>query len=425
MGLRMLVVGGGGREHAIAWKLAQSELVDALFCAPGNPGTAAVATNLPVSATDVDGIVAAARAERIDLVVIGPEKPQALGLADRLRAEGFLVCGHQAEAAMLETSKSFAKAIMATANIPTAHSVTVADLDTALVALDQFSIPVVIKADGLADGKGVVVAGSREEAEAAIRAFLVDATLGSAGASLLIEEFLAGQEMSAIAFVDGETVVPLLPSCDHKPVFDGNHGPNTGGMGTYSPPPQIAPELFAEVVDTILQPAATAMAERGTPLQGVLYAGVVLTKDGPKTLEFNARFGDPETQVNLPMMDGDLGVAVHAVATGTLAQLPPLGSKPGAAVCVVVSSPGYPGRYPTGLPISGVDEEHEDVVIFHAGTKRLGDGALVTNGGRVLNVVGFGDDLDAARARAYAAITGISFEGMHYRGDIGKYGLER
>ncbi len=425
MGLRILVVGGGGREHAIAWKLAQSELVDALFCAPGNPGTATVATNLPVAVTDIDGIVAAAQAEQIDLVMIGPEKPLALGLADRLRAAGFLVCGHQAEAAMLETSKTFAKAIMATAKIPTAHSVTVADLDTALVALDQFSIPVVIKADGLADGKGVVVAESREEAEAAIRAFLVDATLGSAGASLLIEEFLAGQEMSAIAFVDGETVVPLLPSCDHKPAFDGNRGPNTGGMGTYSPPPQISPELFAEVVATILQPAATAMAERGTPLQGMLFAGVILTESGPKTLEFNTRFGDPETQVILPMMDGDLAAAIHAVATGNLAQLPPFGSKPGAAVCVVVSSPGYPGRYPTGLPITGAEVEREDVVLFHAGTKQREDGALVTNGGRVLNVVGFGDDLEAARARAYAALTGIAFEGMHYRSDIGKFGLGR
>lgn len=423
MGLRILVVGGGGREHAIAWKLAQSELVDALYCAPGNPGTAAIATNLPVPATDVDGIVAAAHAEWIDLVVIGPEKPLALGLADRLRADGLLVCGHQADAAMLETSKSFAKAIMATAKIPTAHSVTVSDLDTALVALDQFTIPVVIKADGLADGKGVVVAQSREEAEAAIRAFLVDATLGSAGASLLIEEFLSGQEMSAIAFVDGETVVSLLPSCDHKPAFDGNRGPNTGGMGTYAPPPQVSPELFAEIVATILQPAATAMAERGTPLRGLLFAGVVLTKDGPKTLEFNTRFGDPETQVILPMMAGDLAAALHAVATGTLAQLPPIGANPGAAVCVAIASGGYPGAYSIGLPITGVDEPRDQVVIFHAGTKRLDDGTLVTNGGRVLNVVGFGDNLEAARSRAYAAIAGISFEGMHYRSDIGAFGL--
>jgi phosphoribosylamine--glycine ligase len=424
VGLRVLVVGGGGREHAIAWKLAQSALVDALYCAPGNSGTATVATNLSIPATDVAAMVAAAKELAIDLVMIGPEKPLALGLADILRAEGFLVCGHQAEAAMIETSKTFAKAIMATAGIPTAHSVLVSDFDTAIVALDQFTIPVVIKADGLADGKGVVVASSREEAEAAIRAFLVDATLGAAGSSLLIEEFLAGPEMSAIAFVDGETVVPLAPSCDHKPVFDGNLGPNTGGMGTYAPAPQISPELFEQIVATVLKPAAQAMFNRGTPLQGILYAGVVLTESGPKIIEYNARFGDPETQVLLPMMAGDLGQAIYAVATGTLAQLPPIEQNPGSAVCVVLASGGYPGPYETGLPISGADEPRDGVIVFHAGAKRLDDGTLVTNGGRVLNVVGLGSNIEEARQRAYGAIAGISFEGMHARSDIGSYGLD-
>lgn len=424
MGLRVLVVGGGGREHAIAWKLAQSATVEALYCAPGNSGTAAVATNLSIAPTDVTAVVAAAKEHAIDLVMIGPEKPLALGLADTLRDAGFLVCGHQADAAMLETSKTFAKAIMATAAIPTAHSVMVSDVDTALVALGQFSIPVVIKADGLADGKGVVVAASREEAEATIRAFLVDATLGSAGSSVLIEEFLAGQEMSAIAFVDGKTVVPMIPSCDHKPVFDGNQGPNTGGMGTYAPPPQVSGELFDQIVATILKPAANAMFERGTPLRGILYAGVILTESGPKTLEFNTRFGDPETQVILPMMASDFGAAIHAVAAGTLAQLPPLEQSLGAAVCVVVASGGYPGPYTTGVPISGADDAYNGVIVFHAGAKRLDDGTLVTNGGRVLNVVGIGADLEEARQRAYAAIAGISFEGMHYRTDIGSFGLD-
>lgn len=423
MKLRVLVVGGGGREHAIAWKLAQSEIVGELFCAPGNSGTAAVATNLPIPATDVVDIVAAAKEHAIDLVVIGPEKPLALGLADALRTEGTLVCGHNAEAAMLETSKAFAKAIMAAANVPTAHSVTVSDLDVALVALEQFSIPVVIKADGLAEGKGVVVASTREEAEATIRAFLVDAALGAAGSSVLIEEFLSGQEMSAIAFVDGETVVPMIPSCDHKPVYDGNQGPNTGGMGVYAPPPQISAALFDAIVATILEPTARAMYERGTPLQGVLYAGVILTESGPKTLEFNTRFGDPETQVILPMLASDLGAAVYAVATGTLAQLPPLEQRSGAAVCVVAASGGYPGSYETGYPINGVDREREGVVIFHAGAKRLDDGTLVTNGGRVLNVVGLGSGLEDARQKAYGALAEISFEGMHARTDIGSFGL--
>jgi phosphoribosylamine--glycine ligase len=421
--LRVLVVGGGGREHAIAWKLAQSEVVGELFCAPGNSGTAAVATNLPIAVTDVVALVAAAKEHAIDLVMIGPEKPLALGLADALRAEGILVCGHNAEAAMLETSKAFAKAVMASAHVPTAHSVTVSDLDVALVALDQFSIPVVIKADGLAEGKGVVVAQSREEAEAAIRAFLVDAAVGVAGNTLLIEEFLAGQEMSAIAFVDGETVVPMLPSCDHKPVFDGNEGPNTGGMGTYAPAPQVSPEQFDEIVATILKPAALVMWERGTPLQGILYAGVILTESGPKTLEFNTRFGDPETQVLLPMMASDLGAAIHAVATGTLAELPPLKQRDGAAVCVVAASGGYPARYETGFPITGADIRRDDVIVFHAGVTRREDGTLVTGGGRVLNVVGLGADLEDARRKAYAALAGISFEGMHARTDIGSFGL--
>jgi phosphoribosylamine--glycine ligase len=421
--LRVLVVGGGGREHAIAWKLAQSEVVGGLFCAPGNSGTADVATNLPIAATDVVSLVAAAKEHAIDLVMIGPEKPLALGLADALRAEGILVCGHNAEAAMLETSKAFAKQIMAAAKIPTAHSVTVTDPDVALVALDQFSIPVVIKADGLAEGKGVIVAQSREEAEAAIRAFLVDAAVGVAGNTLLIEEFLAGQEMSAIAFVDGETVAPMLPSCDHKPVFDDNQGPNTGGMGTYAPAPQVSSELFDQIVTTILKPAAHAMWERGTPLQGILYAGVILTESGPKTLEFNTRFGDPETQVLLPMLASDLGAAIHAVATGTLAELPPLKQRDGAAVCVVAASGGYPARYETGFPITGAEIEREDVIVFHAGVKRREDGTLVTNGGRVLNVVGLGADLEEARRKAYDALAGISFEGMHARTDIGSFGL--
>ncbi|MGH2551385.1 MAG: phosphoribosylamine--glycine ligase, partial [Thermomicrobiales bacterium] len=275
----------------------------------------------------------------------------------------------------------------------------------------------------LADGKGVVVAASREEAESTIRAFLVDATLGAAGSSVLIEEFLFGREMSAIAFVDGETVVPLAPSCDHKPVFDGNLGPNTGGMGTYAPAPQISSEFFEQIVATVLQPAAQAMFDRGTPLQGILFAGIMLTESGPKTLEFNTRFGDPETQVILPMMAGDLGAAIHAVATGTLGQLPLIGRNSGSAVCVVLASGGYPGPYETGVPITGADEPRDGVIVFHAGAKRLEDGALVTNGGRVLNVVGLGADLEEARQRAYSAIADISFDGMHARTDIGSFGL--
>jgi phosphoribosylamine--glycine ligase len=333
------------------------------------------------------------------------------------------VCGHTEDAAMLETSKAFAKAVMHEAGIPTARSVTVSDIQTAVTALQNFSIPVVIKADGLADGKGVVVAQSREEAEATLRAFLVDASLGTAGNSVVIEEYLSGLEMSAIALIDGETVVPMVPSCDHKPVFDGNQGPNTGGMGTYAPPPQVSREEFGHIVASVLEPTARVMAERGTPLQGVLFAGIILTGQGPKVLEFNTRFGDPETQVILPLLQSDFAEAVHAVATGRLAELPPLAWRDEWAVCVVLTSGGYPGPYHTGLPIEGIETAPEDLLIFHAGTKRDDQGRLLTAGGRVLGVVGLGGDLAAARERAYTGVDAINFEGKHARSDIGLFGV--
>jgi phosphoribosylamine---glycine ligase len=422
-GWRVLVVGGGGREHALAWKFAASPRVSAVFCAPGNAGTADIGTNLPIAATDVPGIVNGAREHRIDFVMVGPEKPLALGLADALRMSNIPVCGHTEDAAMLETSKAFAKAVMHEAGIPTARSVIVSDMQTAETALQNFPIPVVIKADGLADGKGVVVAQSREEAEATLRAFLVDASLGAAGASVVIEEYLDGLEMSAIALVDGETVVPMVPSCDHKPVFDGNQGPNTGGMGTYAPPPQISRDEFARIVSSVLEPTARVMAERGTPLQGVLFAGIILTEQGPKVLEFNARFGDPETQVILPLLESDFAEAVHAVAIGKLAALPPLAWRDESAVCVVLTSGGYPGAYQTGVPIEGIETAPDDLLIFHAGTKRDDQNRLVTAGGRVLGVVGLGGDLAAARERAYAGVEAITFDGKYARGDIGRFGV--
>jgi len=423
VGWRVLVVGGGGREHALAWKLAQSPHVSEVFCAPGNPGTAEVGTNLPVSVSDIPGLVSAAREQRIDLVMVGPEKPLDLGLADALRMAGIPVCGHSRDATAIESSKAFAKAIMAEARIPTARSVIVSDTLTGETVLQNFSLPVVIKADGLAEGKGVVIAQSREEAEATLRAFLVDASLGAAGDSVLIEEYLTGLEVSAIALVDGETVVPVVLSCDHKPVFDGNQGPNTGGMGAYAPPPQVSPDTFETIVKTVLEPAARAMNERGTPLQGVLFAGIILTEKGPKVLEFNARFGDPETQVILPLLESDFAEAIHAVATGTLADLPPLEWRDGAAVSVVLTSGGYPGSYRKGLPIDGLETAPDDLLLFHAGTARDDQGRLVTAGGRVLNVVGLARDLAAARARAYAGVEAISFEGKHARSDIGSFGV--
>jgi phosphoribosylamine--glycine ligase len=425
VGRRVLVIGGGGREHALAWKLAQSPSISAVFCAPGNPGTASIATNLPLAANSIPGIIAAADQHTIDFVMIGPEEPLAQGLADALRASGIPVCGHSAAAARIESSKAFAKAIMAGAGIPTARSITATTRDAAIDALALFGAPVVIKADGLAAGKGVVIAQSRQEAEDTVSAFMVEHAFGDAGSTIVIEEFLTGLEVSAFALVQGETVVPLMASCDHKPAFDGNKGPNTGGMGAYAPPPQIDASLLDQVTTAILKPAADAMAAHGAPLQGVLYAGLVLTSTGPKVIEFNARFGDPETQVILPLMESDLGEALYAVATGTLAQLPPIAWKSGSAVCVVLASGGYPGTYSTGLPIEGLDRVPGDVEVFQAGTKLSDNDTVATSGGRVLNVVGFGDDLAAARTRAYAGVMAISFPGMQYRTDIGSFGLEQ
>ena len=423
VGLRILVVGGGGREHALTWKLAASPLVESIYCAPGNTGTAEIATNLPVPVTDIDAIVAAAAEHAVDFVMVGPEKPLALGLGDRLRAAGVPVCGHNYDAAMLETSKAFAKAVMHEAGVATARSVTILDLDTGVAALNQFSIPVVIKADGLAEGKGVVIAESREEAEATLRAFLVDAALGAAGQAIVLEEFLVGLEVSVIALVDGETVAPLVASCDHKPAYDGNLGPNTGGMGVYAPPPQVDPVLIDRIVETVHRPVARLMAERGTPLQGVLYAGMILTADGPKVLEFNARFGDPETQAIAALMESDLAPLLQAVASGRLASQPDVRFRDQSAVCVVLASGGYPGSYQSGMPITGLDEVSSEVVIFHAGTKRNETGDVVTSGGRVLNVVGLGADLAEARANAYARAATILFDGKQCRSDIGLFGV--
>jgi phosphoribosylamine--glycine ligase len=424
VGRRVLVIGGGGREHALAWKLAQSPSISAVYCAPGNPGTASIATNLPLAANSIPGIIAAADQHAIDFVMIGPEEPLAQGLADALRASGIPVCGHSAAAARIESSKAFAKAIMAGAGIPTARSITATTRSAAIDGLALFGAPVVIKADGLAAGKGVVIARSRQEAEDTVNSFMVEHAFGDAGSTIVIEELLTGLEVSAFALVQGETVVPLMASCDHKPILDGNKGPNTGGIGAYAPP-QIDTSLFDQVTTTILKPAAHAMAAHGAPLQGILYAGLILTEAGPKVIEFNARFGDPETQAILPLMESDLGDALYAVATGTLAQLSPVTWKSGSAVCVVLTSEGYPGSYATGFPIEGLGRVPEDVKVFQAGTKLSDDGAVVTGGGRVLNVVGFGDDLAAARLRAYAGVDVISFPGMQYRTDIGSFGLEQ
>lgn len=421
MGLRILVVGGGGREHALVWKLARSARADEVTCAPGNVGIAALAECVPIPGTDLDGLVALATNRTVDLVLVGPEEPLAAGLADRLTAVGIPVAGHSAAATRIESSKAWAKEVMAAAKIPTARSIAVTDEESGLRAIDGIANPgpVVIKADGLAAGKGVTVAADRREAMAALGSMMLDRVYGAAGSTVVIEEFLAGREVSILALTDGTTIRILAPSCDHKRAFDGDQGPNTGGMGAYSPTRHVDDGLLGTIHERILAPAVREMANRNIPLRGVLYAGLVLTADGPKVIEFNARFGDPETQVVLPTMTGDLAELLHGVATGTLAEQPEP-AHTGHAVGVVLASDGYPGSYPTGFAIHGLDDvgDLEDVIVFHAGTKRAGDGTIVTSGGRVLTIVGLGSDLRAAHDRAYAAAEAITFQGRWFRTDI-------
>ncbi|MBA3377953.1 MAG: phosphoribosylamine--glycine ligase [Chloroflexia bacterium] len=415
---RILVVGGGGREHAIVWKLVQSRGVREVLCAPGNPGIESLAECVPVPVADLDGLVQLAVERAVNLVVVGPEDPLAAGLADRFDAAGIPVFGHTAAAARIESSKSWSKGMMAAAGIPTARSLVATDVDSARQAIVEIGGdgPVVIKADGLAAGKGVVVAGSRIEAEATLGTVFNE---GATGGTLVIEECLTGAEVSILLLTDGESVRMLAPSCDHKRAFDGDVGPNTGGMGVYTPTARIDPALMARIEAEIVAPAVREMARRGSPLRGVLYPGLMLTPEGPKVIEFNCRFGDPETQVVLPTTVGDLGAWVMAVASGTLDTTPqPVSS--GAAVGIALASGGYPGAYETGVPIHGLDTVASDpeVIVFHAGTRRAGSGEIVTAGGRVLTVVGLGPDLASAQAKAYEAADRITFQGKMMRSDI-------
>ncbi|WP_151736696.1 phosphoribosylamine--glycine ligase [Paenibacillus tengchongensis] len=413
----ILVVGGGGREHAIIWSLSRSPKAGKIYCAPGNAGIAQLAECVPIGVFEFDKLAAFAKEREIGLVVIGPDDPLAAGIVDVLEAEGLKVFGPRKNAAEIEGSKTFMKDLLHKYNIPTAAYEKFSDYDTALAYLQAQSVPIVIKADGLAAGKGVTVAYSREEAEQALRDIMVTRVFGEAGAQVVIEEFLAGQEMSILAFVDGETVRPMAAAQDHKPVFDGDKGPNTGGMGTYSPLPHIADSIIREAVVTIIEPTAKAMVAEGRPFRGVLFAGLMISPDGkPKTIEFNARFGDPETQVVLPRLKSDLLEIFLAVTEGRLDRADIEWSDE-AAVCVVLASGGYPGAYPTGVPISGL-EENGEALVFHAGTARGADGSYVTSGGRVLGVVGRGANIAEARQAAYRQAETITFAGKQNRSDI-------
>ncbi|MFI5374418.1 MAG: phosphoribosylamine--glycine ligase [Candidatus Rokuibacteriota bacterium] len=421
----VLLVGGGGREHALAWKLAQSPGLGGMIAAPGNPGIAAHARCVPVKDTAIDELVALGQQERPDLVVVGPETPLALGLADRLRAVGLAVFGGSAAAARLESSKVFAKDLMARHRIPTARFGTFRAAAAARAYCRELGAPLVVKADGLAAGKGVVVCRTLEEADAAVAQCLEARAFGDAGQTVVIEGFLEGEEASFFALADGTSVLPLTAAQDHKTVWDDDRGPNTGGMGAYSPAPVLDAGMQERVMAEIVRPTIAAMAAEGVPYRGVLFVGLMITREGPKVIEFNCRFGDPECQAILPRLEDDLLALLLAAATGK--GLPPaLSWSPRSSVCVVMTSGGYPGHYETGRAITGVEAAAglAGVNVFHAGTALAG-GALVTAGGRVLGVQASGADVASAIRTAYAAVERIRFDGAHYRRDIGHHALRR
>jgi phosphoribosylamine---glycine ligase len=414
--MNVLLIGSGGREHAIAWKLAQSPKLSKLYIAPGNPGTAALGENLAVEAEDHAAVVACCREKQIELVVVGPEIPLAAGLADDLLAAEIKVFGPSKAAAQIEASKAFAKAFMARQAIPSARFATFDRLSDALVYLERLDHPVVLKASGLAAGKGVLLPETRAEAKTALESILVGGAFGDAGSQVVIEERLGGPEVSLLAFSDGKTVKPMIPSQDHKRIFDGDRGPNTGGMGAYAPVPICPQKMVDDLLRIALQPAVDGLREEGHPFVGVLYGGFMLTPDGPRVIEFNCRFGDPETQVVLPLLDSDLLEIALACCEGRLDRMDIVWKEMSAA-CVVLASGGYPDRYVSGLPVDGLEQKASDAIVFHAGTKQVDD-RIVTSGGRVVCVTGLGKDIRSALDAAYERVASIHFEGMQFRRDI-------
>jgi len=417
--MKVLIVGGGGREHAIAWKISQSPKVSRLFCAPGNGGIASLAQCVPIKAMDIEGITSFAKSEGIDLAVVAPDDPLAAGMVDALEKAGVRAFGPVKAAAEIESSKVFSKNLMKKYGIPTAAYEVFDNADDALEYLRTCSYPTVVKADGLALGKGVIIAGNFDEAEKAVRSMMSDRIFGDAGNRVVIEEFLTGTEVSILAFTDGETLVPMISSQDHKRAMDNDMGPNTGGMGTFSPSRLYTAEVNDYCMKNIFMPTIEAMRKEGRRFKGVLYFGLILTADGPKVLEYNARFGDPETQVVLPHLKTDIIDIFEAIIDERLSGIN-IEWENRSAVCVILASGGYPGKYVTGLEITGINEAEKDpsVIVFHAGTK-LEAGKYYTAGGRVLGVTAVADTIDDARAKAYAAVGKIKFEGMHYRKDIG------
>jgi len=423
--LRVLVVGGGGREHCLVWKLAQSPRVAQLFAAPGNAGIAELAECVDIAASEARRLVDFAVKKAVDLTVVGPELPLTLGIVDEFEARGLRIFGASREAAALEGSKVFAKRLMKKYQIPTGFFQTFYRAEDAKRYIQEVGAPVVVKADGLAAGKGAVVCATVHDAVDAVTRIMEDRVFGDAGSRVVVEEFLTGEEASFLAFTDGETVLPMPSTQDHKPVLDDDRGPNTGGMGAYSPAPVVTEAVHAKIMTQVMVPTVKAMAAEGRPYRGVLYAGLMIKEGEPKVLEFNARFGDPEAQPLVMRMESDLVPILEAVIDRRLRDID-VRWRPEPAVCVVMAAAGYPGPHDTGKPISGLAAAAalRDVMVFHAGTARRGD-AVVTNGGRVLGVTALGRDISDAIARAYGAVAKIRWDGVHYRSDIGRKAVKR
>ncbi len=423
--MKVAVIGKGGREHTICWKIAQSSNVKKVYCIPGNAGTADVAENVVLEDNSFDGIAAFVKENEIDLTVVGPEDPLVEGIVDFFQEKGLNVFGPSKKAAIIEGSKIFMRELLQKYGIPNAEFASFTTAEEALGYLQEKGAPIVVKADGLAAGKGVIVCDTMDEAEAAIKQVMVDKAFGEAGSQVILEEKLIGEEASYLVFTDGKTIKPMVSSQDHKPVFDGDKGPNTGGMGAYSPAPVVTDEVEKKVLETIMKPTVEAMKKEGRKYKGILYCGLMITKDGPKVVEFNCRFGDPETQALLMRLESDLAPILQACMDGTLAEQEVKWSKK-AACCVVMASGGYPEKYEKGKEIAGLEEANSlpETVVFHAGTSNA-DGKVVTAGGRVLGVTSLGATINESIGNAYKAVEKISFEGAQYRKDIGQKALNR
>lgn len=423
--MKVLVVGGGGREHALVWKIAQSPLVEKVYCAPGNPGIGTIAENVPLAVDDLPGLLAFAREREIGLTVVGPELPLSLGIVDLFEEHGLLIFGARRNAAIIEASKAFSKDLMKKYGVPTAAYDVFTEVEPAVAFIDKVGVPIVIKADGLAAGKGVIIAQSRDEAVATVTDMLSGNSFGSAGSRVVIEEFLVGEEASFLAFTDGKTIIPLASAQDHKAVFDGDKGPNTGGMGAYSPAPVVTPAIHDFAMAEVMKRTVDGMAAEGRPYRGVLYAGLMINGNDVKVLEFNARFGDPECQPLLMRMKSDIVPVLLGVARGDLSGVA-VEWQDKAAVCVVMAAGGYPGDYRKGDVILGLEEAAaiDDLYVFHAGTAEK-NGAVVTSGGRVLGVTGLGATVKEAIDRAYEGVGKISWDGVQFRNDIGAKALRR